>query len=391
MFKILIFLGAILALTISAHLLFYKALIRLFGISSPGIRTALFSMLLLLSLSFLASFFLLRWQANHWTTGFYMFSAAWMGVFINLLLAVLLGWVIVAVIRFIGSDSSNHLIGAGCISLALLFSAYGAWNAFHPKIKTVALTLNNLPDQWQNKTIVQISDLHLGHFYRVDYLASLIKKVNALDPDLIVITGDLFDGMAADISHFTAPLSRFKANKGVYFISGNHENYIGLDRALAVLKDTGINILDNEVIDIEGLLVIGIAYPGLEAADQIDGLEKLDRPTGNATPRLLLFHTPTNIRRSDGDGLDRHFATYWIPDTTFSLAKKLGVDLQLSGHTHAGQIFPFGYLTKLIYQGYDYGLHRSGNFAIYTTSGVGTWGPPMRTGNSPEIVLIKLR
>jgi uncharacterized protein len=391
MFKILIFLGAILALTISAHLLFYKALIRLFGINSPGTRTALFSMLFLLSLSFMASFFLLRWQANHWTAGFYMFSAAWMGVFINLLLAVLLSGAIIAVIRFIGSKPGNHLIGVGCISLALLFSAYGAWNAFHPKLKTVALTLNNLPVQWRNKTIVQISDLHLGHFYRLDYLARLIKKVNALDPDLIFITGDLFDGMAADISHFAAPLSRLKANKGVYFITGNHENYIGLNRALAVLKDAGINILNNEVIDIEGLLVIGIAYPGLEAADQIDGLEKLDRPTGNATPRLLLFHTPTNIRRSDGDGLDRHFATYWIPDTTFSLAKKLGVDLQLSGHTHAGQIFPFGYLTKLIYQGYDYGLHRSGNFAIYTTSGVGTWGPPMRTGNSPEIVLIKLR
>jgi predicted MPP superfamily phosphohydrolase len=108
-------------------------------------------------------------------------------------------------------------------------------------------------------------------------------------------------------------------------------------------------------------------------------------------PRILLFHTPTNISPKENGGLDRHFDTYWIPDTTFSLVQELRVDLQLSGHTHAGQIFPFGYLTKLIYKDYDYGLRRLSNFAIYTTGGVGTWGPPMRTGNSPEIVVIKLK
>jgi hypothetical protein len=177
----------------------------------------------------------------------------------------------------------------------------------------------------------------------------------------------------------------------VYFITGNHESYIGHDRALAVLRNSGVTILENEVIDIEGLQVIGISYPGLNGADQIIGLEKLGGATADKKPRILLFHTPTDIRPQEGDGLDRHFATYWVPDTTFTLAKKLGVDLQLSGHTHAGQVFPFGYLTKLIYKGFDYGLHHRGSFSVYTTSGVGTWGPPMRTGNSPEIVQITLR
>jgi hypothetical protein len=105
---------------------------------------------------------------------------------------------------------------------------------------------------------------------------------------------------------------------------------------------------------------------------------------------FLLFHTPTNMIPGRGDGLDRHFATYWVPDTTFFPAQKLGVDLQLSGHTHAGQIFPFGYLTQLIYKGYDYGLRGLGVFSIYTTCGVGTWGPSIRTGNSQEIVVIIL-
>jgi predicted MPP superfamily phosphohydrolase len=339
----------------------------------------------------MASFFLLRWQENQFTICFYKLAAVWTGSFVNLLLAVLLSGLISAVIRLAGGYPSTRLIGAGWIILALLFSAYGAWNAFHPKIKKITIEIANLPDQWQNKTIVQLSDIHLGHFYTVDYLNNLVINVNALKPDLIFITGDLFDGMAAEIARFTYPLNQFKAEKGVYFITGNHESYIGLDRALTVLKNTGIRILENEVIDIEGLLVIGISYPGLEATAQIDGLEKLDQTTADKKPRILLFHTPTNIRPKDGDGLNRHFATYWVPDTTFTLAKKLGIDLQLSGHTHAGQIFPFGYLTKLIYKGFDYGLHRHGNLSIYTTSGVGTWGPPMRTGNSPEIVRITLR
>ena len=389
--KILIFLSAILALTIGAHFLLYKAIIRLFDLTRPGIKTALFILLLLLALSFMASFFLLRWQENQLTIGFYRFSAAWTGTFVNLLLAVLLSWIISTVIRFTGGVPGTKLIGAGCFMLAILFSAYGAWNAFHPKIKKITVEIANLPDQWQNKTIVQLSDIHLGHFYTVDCLKNLVRKVNALKPDLIFITGDLFDGMAADIARFTTPLNQFKAKKGVYFITGNHETYIGLNRALNALKKTEIKILNNEVIELNGMLIIGISYPGLNGAGQLHGLEKLRQMPADKNPRILLFHTPTNISPKSGDGIDRHFATYWVPDTTFALAKKLRVDLQLSGHTHAGQIFPFGYLTKLIYKGFDYGLHHIGSFSVYTTSGVGTWGPPMRTGNSPEIAVITLK
>ena len=157
------------------------------------------------------------------------------------------------------------------------------------------------------------------------------------------------------------------------------------------VKQTHIRILHNQAIEIDGLGVIGIAFPGLKKTEDIRGLDSLQRSTNDTQPLILLFHTPTNASPRGGDGLDRHFNTYWVPDTSFTLAKLLGVDLQLSGHTHAGQIFPFGYLTDLIYKGYDYGLQRSGDVTIYTSSGVGTWGPPMRTGNSPEIVAIQIR
>ncbi len=388
--KVVLFLSVILALTIGAHLLFGKAVLRLFMLNSSGLKISLFIILFLLSLSFMASFFLLRRQANSWTVGFYMFSAVWTGLFINLLLAVLLSWLVIAVLWIAGTHPDTRLIAVGCLTLAVLFSAYGMWNAFHPRIKKLPIEFENLPDQWKGKTIVQLSDVHLGHFYGPKFLDYLMRRVNALKPELILITGDLFDGMASDISRFAAGLSQFKAEKGVYFIPGNHENYIGLNRSLTVLGRTRITVLQNEAIEIDGLQIIGISYPGIEGAKDIRGLDKSGPASAIRKPRILLFHTPTNMIPGRGDGLDRHFATYWVPDTTFSPAQKLGVALQLSGHTHAGQIFPFGYLTRLIYKSYDYGLRSLGAFSIYTTCGVGTWGPPMRTGNRPEIVVINL-
>ncbi len=388
--KALLFLSVILALTIGAHLLFYKALVRLFVISGPGLRVSLFTILLLLSLSFMASFLLLRWQENSLTVGFYMFAAVWTGLFVNLLLAALLSWIICAAVWLAGTYPDTRLIAAGCICLAIMFSAYGFWSAFHPRITKLEVELANLPDPWKDKSIVQLSDVHLGHFYGRQYLNDLVQKVNSLDPELIFTTGDLFDGMAGNITHFADGLSRFRARKGVYFIPGNHENYLGLDRVLKVLGQTHINVVQDQVIEIEGLQIIGIGYPGVKDASQIQGQEKTGPPAAGRKPRILLFHTPTNISLQKGDGLDRHFSTYWVPDTNFSAAQKLAVDLQLSGHTHAGQIFPFGYLTKLLYKGFDHGFRRLGDFAIYTSSGVGTWGPPMRTGSWPEIVVINL-
>ena len=389
--KIILFLGVFLALIVGAHLFFYKAVIRLLVITSPALKSALFILLFLLSLSFIASFFLLYWKENPLSVGFYMFAAIWTGLFINLLLAVPASWIMIFAVRIIDNYPDTRIITAGCLVMAVLFSAYGGWNAFHPRLKRVDVEFKNLPEQWKNKTIVHLSDVHLGHFYTAEFLKKLTRSVNSLNPELILITGDLFDGMAATKPSFATGLAELRAKKGVFFITGNHEIYVGLNQVLNVLKKTPIAILHNEVIDIDGLHIIGISYPGIRSAQEISGVAKLSQNPSNPKARILLFHTPTNISPQSGDGLNRHFATYWVPDTSFTLAKQLGVDLQLSGHTHAGQIFPFGYLAKFIYKGYDFGLRRMDGFSIYTTSGVGTWGPPMRTGNSPEIVAIKLK
>jgi hypothetical protein len=132
-----------------------------------------------------------------------------------------------------------------------------------------------------------------------------------------------------------------------------------------------------------------VAYPGIRDRAEIRGLDDRDPAASGRRALILLFHTPTDIRTDFA--LDRRTATYFRPDTSFALARELGVSLQLSGHTHHGQLFPFGLITNWIYNGYDYGRHREGGFTLYTSSGVGTWGPPMRTGASPEIVAITLR
>ena len=253
----------------------------------------------------------------------------------------------------------------------------------------VDVSLENLPERWRNRTIVQLSDLHLGHFHTAASMQRLAERVNALAPDLVVITGDLFDGMADGRPEFVAPLSNLSSRLGVFFVTGNHEVYAGLRRCLGLVEKAGIRVLFNEVVEVDGLNLMGVAYPGIKNKDEIRGLDHaLDRSAGQR-PLILLFHTPTDIRQ-DGTQ-DRRTATYWRPDTSFALSRELGVSLQLSGHSHKGQVFPFGHITRWIYNGYDYGLHRVGGFSLFTSSGVGTWGPPMRTAAPPEIVVITLK
>ena len=142
--KFIIFLGVVLALIIGAHLLLYRALRRLYVITSPAIRTVLLIGLLLLSLSFMASFFLLRWQENPVTIGFYMFSAMWTGLFINLLIAIVLSWLIIAIAWMAGRCPNAKIITSACLGFAVLFSVYGLWNAFHPRIKHIEMAFSNL-------------------------------------------------------------------------------------------------------------------------------------------------------------------------------------------------------------------------------------------------------
>ena len=200
-------------------------------------------------------------------------------------------------------------------------------------------------------------------------MEKVVKEVNLINPELVLITGDLFDGMDGELKNPISPISEINAKKGIYFVTGNHETYLGLPEVFKTLQKTKVNILKDEVVNVEGLKIIGINYPVRgEDKNIVSTLNSLKKDYYGA-PNILMYHSPVNIEQ----------------------IKNSGVNLELCGHTNNGQIFPLGLLTKMIYGGYDYGLFKMGNYTLYVTNGVGTWGPPMRIGNAPEIVEITLQ
>jgi hypothetical protein len=235
-------------------------------------------------------------------------------------------------------------------------------------LKNIDVKIKNLPARWKNKKIIQISDVHLGQVNQKEFLEKIVSKINLVSPEMVLITGDLFDGMDGILASVLQPLKKIDPPKGIFFITGNHETYLGLNNIFKEIKKTPIKVIRNEVLSISGLKIIGIDYPEQgEKSDIISKLELLKKDYFGK-PNILLHHTPVNI----------------------SQIKKMGINLELCGHTHNGQIFPFDLITKLIYRNYNYGLYSSGNYTLYTTNGVGTWGPTMRLGNIPEIVVITL-
>jgi hypothetical protein len=215
---------------------------------------------------------------------------------------------------------------------------------------------------------VHISDIHLGRVLRTGFLKRVVSQVNAQNPDMVMITGDLFDGADGKLEDLAAPLNQIVAPKGIYFVTGNHETYLGVQRSFAALRATPVKILDDAVAVVEGLQIVGISYPergqGWSFAQRMQNLEGYDPQA----PSVLLFHSPSQI----------------------AAAKAAGINLQLSGHVHQGQLFPFQFVTRLIFGKYHHGLHAEGDYTLYTSSGTGLWGPTMRTGNHPEIAVICL-
>ncbi len=338
-----------------------------FAVGSDPAKLIILAALFFLSVSFFISSLLSHLWDNAFTRGFYIFSGFWLGLFTYLIISSGLIWFFIWIFNL--TDASVQVWSGIFFIISLAYIIYGTWNAFNPRIKNVEVKIKNLPSNWRGKKIVQLSDIHLGHVYRENFMEKVVRETNALQPDIVVITGDLFDGMDGNLHDFVAPLNDLQAPRGIYFITGNHETYLGVEKSSELLRQTKVRILDDEVRNIDGLQLIGISYPergeSKDVAQTVRSLKDFDPEK----PSVLLYHSPVNI----------------------SEIEKTGVNLELCGHTHKGQIVPFGFVTKAVYRGYDYGLHTNGNFSVYTTTGVGTWGPPARTGNSPEIVRVILR
>ncbi|MBI5881598.1 MAG: metallophosphoesterase [Elusimicrobia bacterium] len=249
-----------------------------------------------------------------------------------------------------------------------LSSLHALWNGQRlPRVARLEVTLPNLPGRLDGFTIVQISDLHLGVTVPLSRLEDIASSVDKLHPDLIALTGDFVDPGPATEEAIAKAASRLHARHGKLAVLGNHEFYHGVENALSLFRKCGARVLRDEVIEVAGIQIVGIddIMAGRLTRDEVSAtLSKLDP----AKPSVFLSHQPRFV----------------------DLASEKGVGLMLSGHTHQGQIFPFGLLARLSYR-YFHGLYRRGTTSIYVTSGAGHWGPPMRFLTRAEVAAIVLR
>ncbi len=363
-----VFILTALSILFFSHYFIYFSLCHFFGIAALARRAALAGILVLLPASFIASSILAHWTNNFLSRAFYFCSSLWLGVGLTLILTLALAWGAWGTTKLPTRSANPAIFGWAAVGLACLYSTYGIWNAYHPRARNLTVRIKNLPPAWRGRKVVQLSDVHLGHILRAGFASRLVAMANAESPDLVVITGDLFDGADGKLEELVAPLKALRAPLGIYFVTGNHETYLGVERAYAALRTTPVRILADEIVVIDGLQLIGISYP--ERGHSRDFAPVLPKLPGfdPALHSILLYHSPTHIAE----------------------AKAAGISLQLSGHAHQGQILPIQFISRLVYGRYYHGLHVEGDYTIYTSSGAGTWGPTMRTGNHPEIAVIQL-
>ncbi len=325
-----------------------------------------------------AGFFLSR--AGDWARPFVWLSYVWMGTVFLLLLAVGLadlGRAAVALATQAGSDGSpldparrtflSRAVGAFALLLAGGASTAAVRSGLaRVTVRTLEVGLRRLPQALSGSTIVQLTDIHVGPTIRRDFIEQIVDSTNALEPDVIAITGDLVDGSVTKLREHVAPLARLRAKYGVFFVTGNHEYYSGVEEWCEELGRLGIRVLRNERVSIGQ----GAESYDLAGVDDYNAAPDLDRALADRDPSrelVLLAHQPRAVRE----------------------AAQRGVGLQLSGHTHGGQIWPWRYMVYL-QQPVVSGLAKIEETLLFVSNGTGYWGPPMRLGAPAEITQIKL-
>jgi len=301
---------------------------------------------------------------------FYRATAIWMGLANFLFVAAWLAWLVDLLLRFAVPPATRvtdrPYIAGALLVLSIATAIFGLINARLLRIRQVSVTLPRLPQTWRGRRALLISDMHLGHVNGADFAKRFAAKIRELKPEIIFIAGDLFDGSKVDAEKMVAPLREMKAPLGVFFVSGNHEEYGGAAIFEAAVRSVGMRVLHNECVTIDGMRIVGMPYgPSVYPLHARAFLEELGLKEGPAS--ILLNHVPNRL----------------------SIPEHAGVSLQLSGHTHGGgQLIPFNFITRRAFGEFTYGLHPFGGMQVYTSSGAGTWGPPMRVGTNPEIVLL---
>jgi predicted MPP superfamily phosphohydrolase len=271
-------------------------------------------------------------------------------------------------------DRSRRLFLARTVAVtagvaAVGATAYGVHTAMGPpQLLRRQIALSRLPRRMDGFRVALVSDIHLGPLLGRGHTQRIVDTINRLDADLVAVVGDLVDGTVAELGEAAEPLAQLRARRGSFFVTGNHEYYSGYEDWIPEVESFGVTVLRNQRVEVDGIDLAGVNdVTGAQNGDAPDFAKALDgRDT--AKPVVLLAHQPVQVYD----------------------AAEYGVDLQLSGHTHGGQIFPFGYVVRAV-QPVLAGYATVGGTQLYVTRGAGFWGPPVRVGAPPDVSLIELR
>lgn len=350
------------------HLFLYETAVALFGAPRGlwlGVCRISFAAL---AFSFVAATLLAHRYFNGPVRVFYQIASIWLG-FVNFAVpAACVAWLAMFATIAFNLPFGQTQIAYFFLGLTLVAAAYGMVNAANLRIKRISVRLPGLPASWRGRVAALVTDTHLGHIKGSAFLSRIVTALRQLRADVVFISGDLFDGTHVDAQGLVAPWKQLTPKFGSYFVAGNHDEFSedARSRYLEAIRNSGIRVLHNETVDLDGLQVVGVPYhDSTNPAKFQSALSNAHLDPKRAS--VLLSHVPHSLP---------------IPE-------KHGISLQLSGHTHGGQVFPFTWFTSRIFGAYTYGLSRFGELLVYTSSGAGTWGPPMRVCTAPEIVLIQ--
>jgi len=370
--QIVIFIAVAQTILFLGHWALYETWVHFWnlqGTLTPAGLVGLRIATIALSISFVSTSVLAFRFYNILVRVLYTMAAAWLGIANYFLFAAGGCWIFYGAARLAGSHCAPQdmaIVALMLFGAALATSVYGMANAAWTRVTRISVQLPNLPESWRGRVAALVSDTHLGHVRNAGFLRRIVRTVARLEPDVVFITGDLYDGTACDCVRLAKPLAELHAPLGSYFITGNHEEFFDSRKYIDAVESAGVRVLKNEKIVLDGLQVAGVLYrDSTDAAHFRSILQRVAVDRERAS--ILLLHAPDRL----------------------AIAEEQSFSLQLSGHTHGGQFLPWTWVTSRIYGQYVHGLKRFGKLMIFTTWGAGTWGPPLRVGTNPEIVLIK--
>ncbi len=351
-----------------------------YTIPAPGNFRILYSVIfIVLALTFIAGKILEARHSSVLSDILNIIGGFWMAFMLYGFLFLFLSDIISLILRLVGIVSNDNILlfrkwsFVSTIALSFILITGGFINAIIPNVKEYDITINKSAGEIKDFRIAAVSDIHLGSIIRKRSIMKLSGILKTLQPDLVLLLGDIVDGEIGPVlrddllKYFTCP----KCNDGLYAITGNHEFIGGAKRTIPYIESKGIRILKDEVVTLEG---------GIQLVGRLDrdsrrfygkdrlSLEELMKQVDTAKPVILLDHQPFKLDESE----------------------KNGIDLQLSGHTHNGQMWPLNHVTRWIYE-LSYGYMKKGNTHYIVSSGFGIWGPRIRSGSRSEVLLINIK